>query len=68
MATFEPALKERRTEKWFEADKYAPPFGQYVLYRTEDYLALGCYQRPGEWRFSDGEKEPNPVRAWQPVN
>lgn len=68
MAISEPATQKNRTIDWIEADKRSPRFGQYVMYRTADYQALGSYERPGEWRFADGGKEENPGRAWQPVN
>jgi hypothetical protein len=65
----EPAQqKTRLTETWIPADKQPPRFGQYVLYRTEQYQALGCYERPGVWLFADGDPERNTVRLWQPVN
>lgn len=60
--------KTRLSEAWIEADKEAPRFGQYVLYRTEKYQALGCYERPGVWLFAGADPERNAVRMWQPVN
>lgn len=60
--------KTRLTETWIEADKQPPRFGQYVLYQTEKYQALGCYERPGVWLFAGEDPERNAVRMWQPLS
>ena len=53
---------------WIPCSEKLPLVSQYVLYRTEQYQALGKREQETWYRAAFSlEPEENPVLYWQPV-